>query len=325
MNIVGKRKWYFLISALVLIPGIISLIIPPAMQPGIDFSSGSAFEVTFTEAVEEEPVRAAMTEADHADARIQKLSTDTMFIRTKELQEGERDQIQAVLAREVAPVDFISKVETVSPEVAAEPVRNAVIAVMVAAVGILLYITWAFRHIPGSFRYGVAAVLALIHDVLIIIGIFSILGKVIGLEVNVMFVVGLLAVAGYSVNDTIVVFDRNLGERGAGHRPTAWGVGEHQHHGEHGAVVGHELDDDVRAAGADSDRRRDAAGVPDGAADRHDSGDLQFDIHSEPVPGDVGVGRDWAILPVRQPHPAVAAPRGLRVKEFPHPSQSPSS
>ncbi len=208
MNIVGKRKWYFLISALVLIPGIISLIIPPAMQPGIDFSSGSAFEVTFTEAVEEEPVRAAMAEADHADARIQKLSTDTMFIRTKELQEGERDQIQAVLAREVAPVDFISKVETVSPEVAAETVRNAVIAVMVAAVGILLYITWAFRHIPGSFRYGVAAVLALIHDVLIIIGIFSILGKVIGLEVNVMFVVGLLAVAGYSVNDTIVVFDR---------------------------------------------------------------------------------------------------------------------
>ena len=208
MNIVGKRKWYFLISALVLIPGIISLIIPPAVQPGIDFSSGSAFEVTFQQSVDEEPVRAAMTEADHADARIQKLSASTVFIRTKELQEGERDQIQAVLEQSVAPVDFISKVETVSPEVAGETVRNAVIAVMVAAVGILLYITWAFRHIPGSFRYGVAAVLALIHDVLIIIGIFSLLGKIIGLEVNVMFVVGLLAVAGYSVNDTIVVFDR---------------------------------------------------------------------------------------------------------------------
>ena len=86
--------------------------------------------------------------------------------------------------------------------------RNAVIAVVVAAVGILFYITWAFRHIPGSFRYGVAAVLALAHDIVIIIGIFSFLGKVIDLEVNVMFVVGLLAVAGYSVNDTIVVFDR---------------------------------------------------------------------------------------------------------------------
>ena len=208
MNIVGKRKWYFLISALILVPGIISLIIPPAVQPGIDFSSGSAFEVTFQQTVEEEPVRLAMGEAGHGDARVQKLSSDTMFIRTKELGEGERDQIQAVLADSVAPVDFISKVETVSPEVAGETVRNAVIAVMVAALGILLYITWAFRHIPGSFRYGVAAVLALVHDVFIIIGIFSILGKIIGLEVNVMFVVGLLAVAGYSVNDTIVVFDR---------------------------------------------------------------------------------------------------------------------
>ncbi len=208
MNIVGKRKWYFLISALIIVPGIISLIIPPAVRPGIDFSSGSAFEVTFQASVDEEPVRSAMAEADHPDARIQKLSDSTVFIRTKELQEGERDEIQAVLERSVAPVDFISKVETVSPEVAGETVRNAVIAVMVAAVGILLYITWAFRHIPGSFRYGVAAVLALVHDILIIIGIFSILGKVIGLEVNVMFVVGLLAVAGYSVNDTIVVFDR---------------------------------------------------------------------------------------------------------------------
>ena len=325
MNIVGKRKWYFLISALVLIPGIISLIIPPAMQPGIDFSSGSAFEVTFTEAVEEEPVRAAMTEADHADARIQKLSTDTMFIRTKELQEGERDQIQAVLAREVAPVDFISKVETVSPEVAAETVRNAVIAVMVAAVGILLYITWAFRHIPGSFRYGVAAVLALIHDVLIIIGIFSILGKVIGLGSERDVRGGAAGGGGLQRQRHHRGVRPDSGERGAGHRPPAWGVGEHQHHGEHGAVVGHELDDDVRAAGVDSDWRRDAAGVPDGAADRHDSGDLQFHIHSEPVPGDVGVGGDWAILPVREPYPAVAARAGLGLKNSLTPSQSPSS
>ena len=208
MNIVGKRRWYFLISALILVPGIISLIIPPAVRAGIDFSSGSAFEVTFEQAVEEEPVRAAMAKADHADARIQKLSASTVFIRTKELQEGERDKIQGVLKDNVAPVNAISKVETVSPEVAVETVRNAVIAVLVAAVGILLYITWAFRHIPGSLRYGVAAVLALVHDMVIIIGIFSILGKLFGLEVNVMFVVGLLAVAGYSVNDTIVVFDR---------------------------------------------------------------------------------------------------------------------
>ena len=208
MNIVGKRRLYFLLSALVLIPGIISLIIPPAINAGIDFSSGSAFEVTFNREVQEEEVRGAMGDAGHSDARIQKLSSDVVFIRTKELQEGERDRLQAAMEQAVAPVLAISKVETVSPEVAGETVRNAFIAVVVAAVGILLYITWAFRHIPGSFRYGVAAILALVHDIVIIIGIFSFLGKVIDLEVNVMFVVGLLAVAGYSVNDTIVVFDR---------------------------------------------------------------------------------------------------------------------
>ena len=208
MNIVGKRRLYFLLSAIVLLPGIISLIIPPAINAGIDFSSGSAFEVTFSREVQEEEVRGAMGDAGHSDARIQKLSSDAVFIRTKELQEGERDRLQAALEQAVAPVLAISKVETVSPEVAGETVRNAIIAVMVAAAGILLYITWAFRHIPGSFRYGVAAILALAHDILIIVGIFAFLGKVIDLEVNVMFVVGLLAVAGYSVNDTIVVFDR---------------------------------------------------------------------------------------------------------------------
>jgi len=208
MDIVGKRRWYFLLSAIVLIPGIVSLFIPPAIKAGIDFSSGSAIEVTFESEVEEENVRDAMGDVGHSDARIQKLASDTVFIRTKELMEGERDEIQAALERVVGPVTAISKVETVSAEVAGETVRNAIIAVLVAAVGILLYITWAFRNIPGSYRYGVAALLALGHDILIIIGVFSILGKVIDLEVNVMFVVGLLAVAGYSVNDTIVIFDR---------------------------------------------------------------------------------------------------------------------
>ncbi|MCZ6535207.1 MAG: protein translocase subunit SecF [Chloroflexi bacterium] len=208
MDVVGKRRWYFLLSAIVLIPGIVSLFIPPAIKAGIDFSSGSAIEVTFESEVEEENVRDAMGDVGHSDARIQKLASDTVFIRTKELMEGERDEIQAALERVVGPVTAISKVETVSAEVAGETVRNAIIAVLVAAVGILLYITWAFRNIPGSYRYGVAALLALGHDILIIIGVFSILGKVIDLEVNVMFVVGLLAVAGYSVNDTIVIFDR---------------------------------------------------------------------------------------------------------------------
>ena len=108
---------------------------------------------------------------------------------------------------ELAPVSRMD-VSSVSGVVAADTVRNAFIAVVVAAIAILLYITWAFRQVPNPFRYGVAAIIALVHDVLIVLGIFSILGKVINLEVNAMFITGLLTIIGYSVNDTIVVFDR---------------------------------------------------------------------------------------------------------------------
>lgn len=208
MDIVGKRGWYFLVSGLVILIGIVSLAIPPAFNLGIDFTSGSAFEVNFSDNVDEETVRQAIAEVGYEDAGVQMLGVDTVFIRTKELNEGDLGLIEDSLARNVSPVQQISKVDTVSPIVAEETVRNAIIAVLAAAVGILIFITWAFRHIPGSFRYGVSAVMALSHDMLIVIGIFSILGKIIDVEVNAMFVIGLLAVAGYSVNDSIVIFDR---------------------------------------------------------------------------------------------------------------------
>jgi preprotein translocase subunit SecF len=92
--------------------------------------------------------------------------------------------------------------------VAAETARNAAIAVAVAAIGILLYITWAFRRMPNPFRYGACAIVALIHDALVALGAFSILGGILGWEINLMFITGILAVIGYSVNNTVVVFDR---------------------------------------------------------------------------------------------------------------------
>jgi preprotein translocase subunit SecF len=97
---------------------------------------------------------------------------------------------------------------SVSPTVSTEIGRSAFIAVAVAAAGILLYITWSFRSVPTPFRYGVGAVVALIHDAVLLLGAFSIFGKVLGTEINTMFITGLLTVIGFSVHDTIVVFDR---------------------------------------------------------------------------------------------------------------------
>jgi preprotein translocase subunit SecF len=92
--------------------------------------------------------------------------------------------------------------------IAGETVHNAIIAVAVAAVGILLYITWAFRKMPKPFHYGTCGIIALVHDVLVVTGVFAILGVVAGWEINLMFITGVLAVIGYSINNTVVVFDR---------------------------------------------------------------------------------------------------------------------
>jgi preprotein translocase subunit SecF len=208
LDIVGKRGWYFLLSALVIVPGIISLIIPPPLKAGIDFSSGSAFDVTFPSEVAVEDVRAALATAGHTNSRVQKIDFNEVFVRTSELEEGDRERIEGAFESAFGSRGTFSSIDTVSAEVAGDTVRNAIIAVVLSTIAILFFIWWAFRNVPGSYRYGVAAILAVVHDVLVILGIFSILGKVMDMEVNAMFVVGVLAVVGYSVNNTIVIFDR---------------------------------------------------------------------------------------------------------------------
>ena len=221
LDIVGKRGWYFVVSAMVIIPGLISMIIAPGwitgdsgLKAGIDFSSGSVMNVTFRQPVEEEDIWNRMNELGHSEALIQRIGGTNFFIRTDILKEAVGDQpsereviesdLEYFLGMERDRVEF----DTVSPIVAQETVKTAFYALAAASVFILFFVWYAFRRVPKAHRYGVSAILALVHDLLIILGIFSILGRVINLEVNSMFIVGLLIVAGYSVNDTIVVFDR---------------------------------------------------------------------------------------------------------------------
>ena len=220
-DIVGKRGWYFLFSALIIVPGLVSLIMSPGwitldsgLKAGIDFSSGSVMNVSFRQPVDEDDIRERLDELGHSEALIQRLGGANYFIRTEVLEEAvgdglsereviERD-LEKFLGMERGRVEF----DTVSPIVAKETVRTAFYSLAAASVFIMFFVWYAFRHVPKAHRYGVSALLALAHDLLIILGVFSILGRVINLEVNSMFIVGLLIVAGYSVNDTIVVFDR---------------------------------------------------------------------------------------------------------------------
>ncbi len=219
-NIVGKRGWYFVISALVIIPGLLSMIAPPGwaaggsgLRPGIDFSSGSVLTVAFVEPANPDAVRNVMSTVGHPQALVQSVGESSVLIRTRVLEEAsgnivsERQRIEEALEAQVGFIDA-SGVDTVSPIIAQETVRNTFLALLVASVFILIYIWYAFRRVPRAYRYGVAAVVTLIHDTVIVLGVFSILGRLLGMEVNAMFIVGILTVAGYSVNDTIVVFDR---------------------------------------------------------------------------------------------------------------------
>lgn len=219
-NIVGKRGWYFVISALVIIPGLLSMIAPPGwasggsgLKPGIDFSSGSVLTVAFVEPASADAVRSVLSSVGHPQALVQAVDERSVLIRTRVLEEAsgnvlsERQRIEDALDAQIGSVDA-SGVDTVSPIVAQETVRNTFLALLVASAFILIYIWYAFRRVPRPHRYGVAAVVTLVHDTVIVLGVFSILGRVLDMEVNAMFIVGILTVAGYSVNDTIVVFDR---------------------------------------------------------------------------------------------------------------------
>jgi preprotein translocase subunit SecF len=220
LDIVGKRGWYFLISGVVILVSLISMIIPPGwstldsgLKPGIDFTSGSVLDITFQEPVTQEQIQERLNALGHPEALIQSTGSRSVLIRTKTLEEGsgaelsERERIENDLEENVAPIESVA-FDSVSPMVAQETVRNAFIAMAATTVFILLYIWYAFRRAQKGYRYGISAILALVHDIVIVLGAFSILGRTIGMEVNATFIVGILTVAGYSVNDTIVVFDR---------------------------------------------------------------------------------------------------------------------
>ena len=210
MDLVSKRRYFFIFSALILIPGIISLLWPPALRLGIDFTGGATLDITFTRSVDFEALRSELASQGYSDAIVQSTGDRSFFVRLAELEERQKEELVNALEENenLASIERIPGFDFVSALIAAKTVRNAIIAVIAAAVGILLYVTWAFRHVPNPFRYGACAIAALVHDALIVLGLFSLLGKFLDLEVNAMFITGLLTVIGYSVHDTIVVFDR---------------------------------------------------------------------------------------------------------------------
>ena len=210
-DFVGKRYWFFLLSALVIVPGIISLAVF-GLKLGIDFKSGSTMTLQFSTAVDETQLRATLSNLGYKDAIVQHTSAGDFIISLASSDPSTSPSVNETLLNGLNTQLNTTTTQTdpagVSASVAAATARGAVLAVIVAAVGILLYISFAFRKMPNPIRWGTCAVIAMIHDVLVVVGIFSILGWALGVEIDALFITGMLTVVGYSVHDTIVVFDR---------------------------------------------------------------------------------------------------------------------
>ena len=208
IDITGKRFWFFLISGVIILICIVSLA-TFGLKSGIEFSSGSMLTVNFEQEVEQGQLEQVLADLGYTNAIVQQTQpTGNFLIRTHELSTQEKTLLEDGLKSNLGEFGEAPSFKKVSPMIASETSRTAIIAVIIAAVGILIYVTWAFRKMPKPIHYGTCAIIALVHDALIALGIFSILGGILNWEINLMFITGILAVIGYSINNTVVIFDR---------------------------------------------------------------------------------------------------------------------
>ena len=211
-----KYKWAYLsISLLVLVPGIFSLG-TWGFKPSIDFGGGTVIEMKKREGFDKEKLEAALI-MQNIEIDSLREEDDVLTVRAKPIDRDAWEQVKSqlngtpatdsagmIVEATMSGVLEELRFETVGPLLGAELLQKTLVAVVIAVVGILLYVAWAFKNI----RYGISAIIALFHDVLVVIGIFSLLGHFYNVEVDALFVTAVLTTMSFSVHDTIVVFDR---------------------------------------------------------------------------------------------------------------------
>jgi len=206
LDIIGKRFWFLLISGVMVVLGIISLSVF-GLKAGIEFSSGSLLTVGFEREVQVVEVKEVVADLGYSNAIVQSTGGGDFLIRLPELTDETKTALEAGLTARLGALE-VKGFDLVSPMIASETAHNAAIAVAVAAIGMLLYISWAFHRMPNPLRWGACAIICMLHDVVIVAGVFAVLGGALGWQIDMMFITGVLTVIGYSVNDTIVIFDR---------------------------------------------------------------------------------------------------------------------
>lgn len=196
-HFIKLRKIWYTISILIILPGIVSLFLQ-GLNLGIDFTGGSLLDLKFNQSTSIEQVRNVLADYGLEGSSIQKSGETDFLIRSRELTEDENSEVVRSLNDKLGGVTLLRS-ERVGPVIGKELIYKALMALGVASVLMVIYITWRFE-----FKQGIAAVIALLHDGLVVLGVFSLFR----LEVDTAFVAAVLTILGYSINDTIVIFDR---------------------------------------------------------------------------------------------------------------------
>ena len=203
-DIVGRRKLWFAVSALLIAAGLVSMLVR-GFNFGIDFTGGTIMDLKFTKAVTVADVRQSLQKYNLEGSTIQLSgddsgieSADAVMIRTVDLEEEQRKEVMASLREDVGDYTVLRE-EKVGAIIGSELIFNAVTALAISWFFIILYVAYRFE-----LNFGVAAVIALIHDIFIVLSVFSFTGR----QIDSSFVAALLTIVGYSINDTIVIFDR---------------------------------------------------------------------------------------------------------------------
>ncbi len=208
IDILGKRYIFFGISLLIIIPGLILALFDLPLS--IDFTGGSMLEVRFDSGVAPQPadVISLYNQLGIENALVQTTGEDTIIIRSSFIEDTTRSQVLSMMEEEFNDTITVLRFDSVGPTIGQEVTSRAFLAVGVAAIAVVIYITFAFRGIQHAFRYGICAIIAMIHDIAIVISLGAIGGYFFGWQIDALFLTALLTVMGFSVQDKIVVFDR---------------------------------------------------------------------------------------------------------------------
>jgi preprotein translocase subunit SecF len=208
-NTLKYYKVWFAISALILLFGVLSLSFY-GLKLGIDFKGGTLTEIQFKKAYELNKVQEAVTKSGVGNFQLQSAENNQLIIKTESLEKEKHDQMLLNVSKSAGEFTE-TKLDSIGPVIGKELKKNAIYQLLLVSFGIVIYIGYAFRRVAKpvtSWRFGWAAIIALLHDLLFVLGLFSILGHYKGVEVDSLFVTAMLTVLGFSVHDTIVVFDR---------------------------------------------------------------------------------------------------------------------